>query len=536
MSNRPLYFFVSEIDGDTLNRRGLWVVWEDATLEFAMGPSEYSPTVLASDTVQYAYHGPSNTDAWVIVNGVVNRFDPVAGLVVPTEVDGLFSSTIYDRGHPSSGSTHGANKDYSLMNNNFFSRLTGELLWSPPTGGLAMRPDGTVLRSTGASGAAGSVAVEVYSTSGTLLRQWTTNQLGLVADSNAVYVGVGVAYGFIFLHRASTTSATYPQSCFVYSEADFENSANLVRGPNLTSTGYSAQRGFSHTFALGSGAVLHTGSTRILAATQGSESTLWATPLIAGTTSGAEVIQRFGYARPTQNGWIVTPPRSADKALVIYGMDGQLVATLSDTKIPGDHTKHVCAFSPQEGIDSQLAYFMKPGTVPAGAISLPIDTVGAYVGVSNGALKRQQFVTNPVAANLVRPEDVGKRYFYGVNDEDTLGWHEISSVGELVIPVGSDAGVVTIDRSIAAVYEVTLNENVTQVLLENVPSDSAVSITFILKHVTTGRTVTWPTNFKWPDGQQPQLGVNGGDIDVVTALSTDGGTTWLAALAGAAFK
>ena len=62
--------------------------------------------------------------------------------------------------------------------------------------------------------------------------------------------------------------------------------------------------------------------------------------------------------------------------------------------------------------------------------------------------------------------------------------------------------------------------------VSNVPASGAY---FLTLRLTNGGSavVTWPTAFKWPGGSAPTLTAAG--VDLVTAVTDDGGLTWNAA-------
>ncbi len=100
------------------------------------------------------------------------------------------------------------------------------------------------------------------------------------------------------------------------------------------------------------------------------------------------------------------------------------------------------------------------------------------------------------------------------------------------------SGALTLDLVNGNVFEVALTENVTGLTLANPPvSGKAGSFTLILKQdATGGRTFAWPASVKWADGTAPTLTTTANAIDILTFLTTDGGTTWYGFLGGANFS
>lgn len=102
----------------------------------------------------------------------------------------------------------------------------------------------------------------------------------------------------------------------------------------------------------------------------------------------------------------------------------------------------------------------------------------------------------------------------------------------------SAAGVLTLDYSTGPVFEVTLTEDVTDVDVTNVPvSGDAAAITIIfVQDGTGGWTVTFGAEFTWPGGTAPTITAAAAAVDVITAITTDNGTTWRGFISGQNFS
>ena len=99
------------------------------------------------------------------------------------------------------------------------------------------------------------------------------------------------------------------------------------------------------------------------------------------------------------------------------------------------------------------------------------------------------------------------------------------------------AGVLTIDLAVANTFDVSLTENVTSLVISNAHADASTqSFTMVLAQDATGsRTFAFPASIKWAGGTVPTLSSAANEIDLLTFITTDNGTTWLGMLAGAAF-
>lgn len=95
------------------------------------------------------------------------------------------------------------------------------------------------------------------------------------------------------------------------------------------------------------------------------------------------------------------------------------------------------------------------------------------------------------------------------------------------------SGTLTLDLNASAVFNVTLNANVTSLVLSNVQS-SGRSSAFVLVTIGDGtaRAFTWPVNFKWPNNQPPTITATLNKRDVYLAFTSDGGTTWQIFISG----
>lgn len=100
----------------------------------------------------------------------------------------------------------------------------------------------------------------------------------------------------------------------------------------------------------------------------------------------------------------------------------------------------------------------------------------------------------------------------------------------------SSSGALTLDLENGNVFEVTLTENVTTTVFSNPPaSGRGGSFKLILKQDGTGgRTFTWPASVDWAGSSAPTLTTTANAVDILTFLTTDGGTVWYGFLNGAA--
>ena len=108
---------------------------------------------------------------------------------------------------------------------------------------------------------------------------------------------------------------------------------------------------------------------------------------------------------------------------------------------------------------------------------------------------------------------------------------EIKDYAESVNAIGSiGGGTQDIDLELGNVVTATVDTSTTTFTFSNPPaSGKCGSFTLILTNGGS-QTVNWPASVDWAAGTAPSLTASG--VDVLTFLTTDGGTTWLGFLAG----
>ncbi len=106
-----------------------------------------------------------------------------------------------------------------------------------------------------------------------------------------------------------------------------------------------------------------------------------------------------------------------------------------------------------------------------------------------------------------------------------------------VVSVSSNNNFLTLDLSLAATFRLSLEENVTQLSITNVPAVANSAVQFVLMVTSDGteRTIVWPDSFKWPNNTAPTLTNTANKTDIFVFLTVDAGTTWRAIVAGQAY-
>jgi hypothetical protein len=106
----------------------------------------------------------------------------------------------------------------------------------------------------------------------------------------------------------------------------------------------------------------------------------------------------------------------------------------------------------------------------------------------------------------------------------------LKSIVETVSAVSITANVLTIDLSSGAtVYTTSSNANITTFTISNAPA-GATAFTLVMTGNGTTYTQTWGAPVLWPNGVPPSLTTTTGQRDVITFITTNGGTDWLASI------
>ena len=117
-----------------------------------------------------------------------------------------------------------------------------------------------------------------------------------------------------------------------------------------------------------------------------------------------------------------------------------------------------------------------------------------------------------------------------ISVEGVLKDTKIKSYSEVISYNSTANGSVIIDFNNANIHELTLTGNITSLIIDNPPTSANVgNITIIIKQdAIGGRTISWPSSFKWSGGEEPSLTTDAHSIDTVNIYTTDGGSNYYA--------
>lgn len=115
----------------------------------------------------------------------------------------------------------------------------------------------------------------------------------------------------------------------------------------------------------------------------------------------------------------------------------------------------------------------------------------------------------------------------GTTDAQTLTNKTLTSYRETVITVGAVSGTTyTINLSLGNVFDITLGNNVTFTFSNAPAAGSLMGCTVILRQDSTGNRTATFTNAKYTDGIAPVLSAGANQVDVLSYVTFDGGTSY----------
>lgn len=151
------------------------------------------------------------------------------------------------------------------------------------------------------------------------------------------------------------------------------------------------------------------------------------------------------------------------------------------------------------------------------------DTVDAHdaSAISNVAAGNIVATTVQAAIDELDSEKLSK----------VAGGAAVENIGAIesdVNTVATSGSTETLDISVKAIHDVTMDQNCTFTFSNPAPSGKCSMFTLILRGAFTP---TWPASVDWPDATQPTYT----SPSIYTFMTVDGGTIWLGAQAGKAF-
>lgn len=115
----------------------------------------------------------------------------------------------------------------------------------------------------------------------------------------------------------------------------------------------------------------------------------------------------------------------------------------------------------------------------------------------------------------------GKIVVKGISGTEGLGGYVIN------------AGSLTLDLATSNVFNIDLSQNIVNLLFENLPPANIAAAYTIIVNNQGNFDIDWGAPVQWPEGTAPILTASG--TDVITLLTTDGGSTFYGFTAGQNF-
>jgi len=92
----------------------------------------------------------------------------------------------------------------------------------------------------------------------------------------------------------------------------------------------------------------------------------------------------------------------------------------------------------------------------------------------------------------------------------------------------------TLNLNNSQIFDITLTSNVSSITIQNPvnANETAQGFTLAITYDSTSRTITWPTEIKWPGGSAPILTNSNNKIDIFSFITLNKGISWLGFISG----
>lgn len=182
-------------------------------------------------------------------------------------------------------------------------------------------------------------------------------------------------------------------------------------------------------------------------------------------------------------------------------------------KINKDSTGDTASFLYQTGFSGRAEF----GTVGDDHFQLKVSP--------DGSSFYQSFVVDNATGNVAFKQVVN-------HEDNRVERPELKDYAE-TLTIANSGSSYTVNLENGNVFEITLTDNCTFTFSNAPVSGKAGSFTLILKQdATGGRVTTWPASIDWPNGNAPTLTTTANAVDILTFMTTDGGTLWWGFLSG----
>jgi hypothetical protein len=180
----------------------------------------------------------------------------------------------------------------------------------------------------------------------------------------------------------------------------------------------------------------------------------------------------------------------------------------------------------------------------SGGATQSVPIFAAYKQTIEGAQLTTGFTTTNMVAgidkdgalfSIVGISAAGATFSKTVNlNSNTLYKPTLQYYNEPVSSPGISGNTLSLDLSLAQVFNVNLNAGITAFVVTNVPQTAsrAIGFSLFLTADGTARTINWGSAIKWPSGIPPTLTTTNNKTDILSFTTLDGGTSYFGSVAG----
>lgn len=119
-------------------------------------------------------------------------------------------------------------------------------------------------------------------------------------------------------------------------------------------------------------------------------------------------------------------------------------------------------------------------------------------------------------------------------NSNTLYKPTLQYYNEPTLSPGISGNTLSLDLSLAQVFNVSLNAGISSFIVTNVPQTAsrAIGFSLFLTADGTARGISWGSTVKWPSGIPPTLTTTNNKTDILSFTTLDGGTSYFGSVAG----
>jgi hypothetical protein len=242
--------------------------------------------------------------------------------------------------------------------------------------------------------------------------------------------------------------------------------------------------------------------------------------------SGINAYSQSAYAQANAANILASSSYNSSNAVNIYANSAYAFA----------NNINAYAFSTSTSANANISYILAYG-LAANANMSGINTYSqsAYAransGISSSGYTSNSIIFANTSGYLSNTTNLS---FYSSNNTlvvpnlQVTGSYSESSNTPLI-----NTGVLTLDLTQGAVFNVSINSSISSINITNVPSSGKVAtIDLIFNYTGLAISIAWPSAVRWPNGVAPTLTTTAGKRDIFSFLTIDGGNSFNGIIAG----